>query len=175
MTTNAHILLKAAAAVPILLIGATAYAGPDDDAALAKAKKQYEAAMKGSDVGLQNSARIQLAVLQGRSGNGGEKAAAAVEMPPLAHELNCVACHAIDHKIVGPAWRDVANRYTGNGVTTYTYQGKQYPLIDGLVMKVSKGGNGNWGTMPMPANDPTGVKRAKIMELIQFEQGLAGH
>lgn len=99
--------------------------------------------------------------------------ALAEEMPALAKELNCTACHAIDHKVVGPAWRDVANRYTGKGVKTFTYRGKEYPLIEGLVMKVSKGGSGNWGSMPMPANDLGGAKRAKILELVQFEQSLA--
>ncbi len=99
--------------------------------------------------------------------------ALAQDMPPLAKELNCTACHAIDHKVVGPAWRDVANRYTGKGVKTYTYRGKEYPLIEGLVMKVSKGGSGNWGSMPMPANDLSGAKRAKIEELVRFEQSLA--
>jgi cytochrome c len=97
----------------------------------------------------------------------------AVEMPPLAHKLSCTACHDIDKKKVGPAWRDVAQRYTGSGVTTYTYDGKEYPLIEGLVMKVSHGGSGNWGTMPMPANDPTGALKAEITELVKFEQSLA--
>ncbi|HUV99173.1 MAG TPA: c-type cytochrome [Gallionella sp.] len=97
----------------------------------------------------------------------------ATEMPPLAHQLHCTACHAIDHKLVGPAWRDVAQRYTGSGITTYTYNGKEYPLIEGLVMKVSQGGSGNWGTMPMPANDPTGAQKAEITELVKFEQSLA--
>jgi cytochrome c551/c552 len=97
----------------------------------------------------------------------------AIEMPPLARQLNCNACHAIDHKIVGPAWKDVADRYTGQGIKTYVYDNKEYPLIEGLVMKVSKGGAGNWGTMPMPANDPKGVKQKEITELIKFEQSLA--
>ena len=66
--------------------------------------------------------------------------AMAVEMPPLAHKYNCVACHAIDHKVVGPAWKDVAERYTGHGVKTFKYKGKTYPLIEGLVQKVSHGG-----------------------------------
>jgi cytochrome c len=99
--------------------------------------------------------------------------AMAVDMPPLAKKLNCVACHAIDHKVVGPAWKDVAERYTGKGVKTFTYNGKEYPLIEGLVMKVSKGGSGNWGSMPMPANDPTGAKKKEITELVEFEQSLA--
>lgn len=99
--------------------------------------------------------------------------ALAVDMPPLAKKLNCVACHAIDHKVVGPAWKDVADRYTGHGVKTFTYNGKEYPLIEGLVMKVSRGGAGNWGSTPMIANDPTGAKKKEITELVEFEQSLA--
>jgi cytochrome c len=97
----------------------------------------------------------------------------AVSMPPLATKYNCVACHDIDKKKVGPAWRDVAERYTGHDVKTYTYNGKEYPLIEGLVMKVSKGGSGNWGSMPMPANDPAGAHKKDITELVEFEQSLA--
>ena len=99
--------------------------------------------------------------------------ALAVDMPPLAKKLNCVACHAIDHKVVGPAWKDVAEKYTGRGVKTFTYNGKTYPLIEGLVEKVSKGGSGNWGAMPMPANEPSGAHKKEITELVEFEQGLA--
>jgi cytochrome c len=94
----------------------------------------------------------------------------AIDMPELAKKLNCTACHAVDRKIVGPAWKDVAKKY--HGQTKYTYNGKEYPLIEGLVMKVSKGGSGNWGTMPMPANDPSGSKQAQITELVNFEQSL---
>ena len=65
---------------------------------------------------------------------------------------------------------DVSKKY--KGVTKYTYGGKEYPLLDGLVMKVSKGGSGNWGTMPMPANSPA-VKEADIRELVTFELSLA--
>ena len=97
----------------------------------------------------------------------------AEEMPALAKKLNCTACHAIDKKVVGPAWRDIAKKYTGSGVTKFTYNGKEYPLIEGLVIKVSKGGAGNWGTMPMPANDAAGAKQAEIIELVKFEQSLS--
>jgi len=96
--------------------------------------------------------------------------AMATDMPPLAKKSNCTSCHAIDKKVVGPAWMDVSKKY--KGVTKYTYGGKEYPLLDGLVMKVSKGGSGNWGTMPMPANSPA-VKEADIRELVTFELGLA--
>jgi cytochrome c len=95
---------------------------------------------------------------------------AAIDMPPLAIKNNCVACHAIDKKIVGPAWMDVSKRY--KDATTYTYRGKVYPLLDGLVLKVEKGGAGNWGTMPMPGNSPA-ASESDIREIVKFELGLA--
>jgi cytochrome c len=97
--------------------------------------------------------------------------AMAVDMPPLAKELNCTACHAIDHRIVGPAWAKVSAKY--KGATTFNYKGKDYPLVDGLIMKVSQGGAGHWGSMPMPANDPSGSKKAEITKLVHFVLGLA--
>jgi len=97
----------------------------------------------------------------------------AQEMPAAAKKLGCNACHAIDKKVVGPAWKDVAEKYTGQGVKTFTYNGKEYPLVEGLVMKVSLGGSGNWGTIPMPPNDAKGVHKDEITELVKFEQSLA--
>ena len=173
--SNAKQILKATLAIAVIMACAQAQAQPADTEAVAKARQEYDAAMRGGDVNDQRIKKIRLDVQLAKA----EKIAVAdnspakAEMPPLARELNCVACHAIDHKVVGPAWQDVANKYTGKGVTTYTYKGKEYPLIEGLVMKVSQGGSGNWGTMPMPANDPTGVKKAQITELVKFEQSLA--
>ncbi len=82
--------------------------------------------------------------------------AMATDMPPLAKKNNCTACHAIDKKVVGPAWKDVAAKYKGQDVT------------DKLVTKVSKGGAGVWGTMPMPANDAAGKKQDDMKELVKF-------
>lgn len=96
--------------------------------------------------------------------------AMATDMPPLAKKLNCTACHAIDKKVVGPAWADVAKKY--KGAKTYTFQGKEYPLVEGLMMKVSKGGAGNWGSTAMVPNDPAGAKQADIKELVDFVLGL---
>jgi cytochrome c len=95
-----------------------------------------------------------------------EAALARNEMPRAARELNCVACHALDHRVVGPAWMDVAKRY--RGATWFVYNNQGYPLVEGLVMKVSLGGSGHWGSMPMPANDPGGAKRDKIEHLVRF-------
>ncbi len=97
--------------------------------------------------------------------------AVAVDMPDLAKKNGCTACHAIDHKVVGPAWQDVANKY--KGAKTFSFGGKDYPLEEGLMMKVSKGGSGNWGSVPMIANDPSGAKQAAIKELVEFVLGLA--
>jgi cytochrome c len=103
----------------------------------------------------------------------------AIDMPPLAKKNGCVACHAIDHKVVGPAWMDVAKKY--KGVKTYKYSNngsaapdaKEYPLVEGLMIKVSKGGHGNWGTAAMIPNDPAGKKQADIKQLVEFELSLA--
>ncbi|MEB0138143.1 MULTISPECIES: c-type cytochrome [unclassified Undibacterium] len=59
----------------------------------------------------------------------------------LAKSKNCMACHAVDTKLVGPAYKDVAKKYAGDK----TAEAK-------LAMKVQKGGSGVWGAMAMPAN-----------------------
>ena len=86
----------------------------------------------------------------------------ATEMPELAKKNGCTACHAIDKKVVGPAWMDVSKKYKGVA-----------GIEDLLIVKVSKGGSGNWGTVPMIANDPTGAKQPQIKELVEFVLGLA--
>jgi len=58
----------------------------------------------------------------------------------LAKKKNCLACHAVDKKVVGPAYKDVAAKYAGQNVAPK------------LVAKVMKGGSGVWGAIPMPAN-----------------------
>ncbi len=82
------------------------------------------------------------------------------EMPQSAQEIGCPNCHAIDHKVVGPAWMEVSKRYRNSLNDT--------ALFDRLVKKVSKGGQGNWGDVPMVANDPLGARQDKIKELVKF-------
>jgi len=86
----------------------------------------------------------------------------ATDMPDIAKKNGCTACHAIDKKVVGPAWQDVANKYKGVA-----------GIEEKLIVKVSKGGSGNWGTVPMIANDPDGKKQDQIKELVKFVLGLA--
>ncbi len=97
--------------------------------------------------------------------------AMAAEMPELARKNGCITCHTIDKKMVGPAWIDVARKY--KGAKTFTFKGKKYPLVDGLTLKVSQGGAGNWGTVAMTPSDPTGKKKGQIKELVKFVLGLA--
>ena len=99
--------------------------------------------------------------------------ASATDMPELARKMNCTACHDIDKKGVGPSWMSVAKRY--KDAKSFTFADKDYPLLEGLMMKVSKGGSGNWITTPypMPANDASGAKQTEIRELVTFILGLA--
>ncbi len=104
--------------------------------------------------------------------------ALAEEMPALAKKNGCDDCHAIDKKIIGPAWMDVSKFY--NGKLEKTTAGKTVKEATGgkateefLLTKISKGGAGNWGSIPMRVNDPSGKKEADIKELIKFVLGLA--
>ncbi len=95
--------------------------------------------------------------------------ALAATIPAEEKQLLCQSCHAVDHKVIGPAWRDIAKRY--KNAKTFEYDGKQYPLLEGLVLKISKGsraGTGHWGNMPMPAEDPTGTKQKNIKIMIKY-------
>ena len=95
----------------------------------------------------------------------------AEEMPELTKKHDCDICHDIEKRVVGPAWKDVAKKY--KGATKYVYKGKEYPLVDGLVMAVSQGTSGNWGGMPMPANDPDGTKQTDMQGFVRYILNLA--
>jgi len=82
-------------------------------------------------------------------------AAASVAAPAFADQAlatskNCMACHAIDKKLVGPAYKDVAKKYAG-----------QKDAADKLATKIMKGGSGVWGAIPMPANPQVNEAEAK--------------
>lgn len=68
----------------------------------------------------------------------------------LATAKNCMACHATDKKLVGPAYKDVAAKYAG-----------QKDAVDKLAAKIIKGGSGVWGPVPMPANAQVNEAEAK--------------
>jgi cytochrome c len=73
----------------------------------------------------------------------------------LAQKNACTACHAVDKKIVGPAYKEVAAKYKGD-------KGAEAKLVD----KVKKGGSGVWGQVPMPPN--TQVKDEDVKALVKW-------
>ena len=77
----------------------------------------------------------------------------------LAQKKNCMACHAVDKKVIGPAYKDVAAKYAG-----------QKDAADKLAQKVLKGGSGTWGVVPMPANPQ--VSDAEAKQLVAWILGL---
>lgn len=70
----------------------------------------------------------------------------------LAKSKNCMACHAVGNKVVGPAYKEVAAKYAG-----------QADAEDKLTQKVLKGGSGVWGAVPMPANNQVSEAEARTL------------
>ena len=68
----------------------------------------------------------------------------------LAMKKNCMACHAIDKKLVGPAYKAVAAKYVNDK-----------DAANRLAEKIIKGGSGAWGPVPMPANSQVNPAEAK--------------
>ena len=77
-------------------------------------------------------------------------AAPAFANADLAQKKSCMACHAADKKLVGPAYKDVAAKYAG-----------QKDAVTKLAEKIQKGGVGAWGQVPMPANPQVSADEAK--------------
>lgn len=74
----------------------------------------------------------------------------------LAKNSNCMACHTITKKLIGPAFLDIARKYSGNKAAE-----------ESLFKKVKSGGTGVWGSIPMPANGPK-VSDADIKILVEW-------
>lgn len=70
----------------------------------------------------------------------------------LAQKKNCLACHSVDKKLVGPPYKDVAAKYAG-----------QKDAAAKLAEKIQKGGVGAWGQIPMPANPQVSADEAKTL------------
>ena len=80
---------------------------------------------------------------------GAANAAGEVE---LATKSGCLACHAVDHKVIGPAYKDVAAKYKGDATAATK-----------LYAKVKAGGGGVWGQIPMPPNAQVSDKDIKTI------------
>jgi cytochrome c len=79
--------------------------------------------------------------------------AQAADEEALAKSKNCLSCHAVDKKVVGPSYKDVAKKYTAKDEAM-------------LAEKVIKGGKGVWGPVPMPPN--TTVKPDEATRLVKW-------
>ncbi len=73
----------------------------------------------------------------------------------LAKKYNCLACHQVEKKVVGPSYKDIAKKYKGQAGAAAL-----------LAEKVKKGGSGVWGPVPMPPN-PT-VSDADVKTLVDW-------
>ena len=73
----------------------------------------------------------------------------------LAKAKNCMSCHNVDKKVVGPAYKEVAKKYAGQA-------GADKKLAETVV----KGGKGNWGAVPMPPNKVTPEEADKLVKWI---------
>ena len=114
--------------------------------------------------------------------------AMATDMPDLAKKSGCTACHSVEKKVVGPAWRDVSKAYNKVGATGTAVDPAAYKVTQKvadilkehgaaspeawLEEKVAKGGKGNWfDNTAMIANSPK-VSAADIKTLVDFILGL---
>jgi cytochrome c len=75
----------------------------------------------------------------------------------LIKKARCISCHAVDAKRVGPAYRDVAEKYRGQA---------DAPAV--LFQKVRHGGTGNWGQIPMPPNGEDKISDADLKAVVQW-------
>jgi cytochrome c len=77
----------------------------------------------------------------------------------LASSKNCMGCHGVDKKLVGPAFKDVAAKYRTDKTSA-----------EKLSSKIIQGGSGVWGVLPMPANPQ--VSEADARKLAAWVLGM---
>jgi cytochrome c len=85
----------------------------------------------------------------------GAHAADAKAGEALAKSSGCLACHTVDKKLVGPSYKEIADRYRNDKKAEAS-----------LAQKVKAGGKGAWGDIPMPPN--AHVKDADIKTLVKW-------
>jgi len=79
--------------------------------------------------------------------------AQAADESALASAKNCMTCHKLDGKLIGPAYKDVAAKYKADDIPT-------------LANKVIKGGSGVWGVVPMAPNAVTPEEATRLVTWI---------
>lgn len=75
----------------------------------------------------------------------------------IIKKARCVACHAVDQKRVGPAYKDVAAKYKGQG-----------DAVAVLSAKIRNGGSGHWGPIPMPPHGADKISDADLKAAVEW-------
>lgn len=73
----------------------------------------------------------------------------------LMAKYNCQACHAVDRKLVGPGFKDIAKKYAGDN-----------SAAEKLAQKIKMGSSGVWGPIPMPPNNVPDAQRSGMVAWI---------
>ena len=79
----------------------------------------------------------------------------AADESALAKSKNCLSCHTVDKKLVGPSYKDVAAKYKGDAGAAAK-----------LATKIKAGGSGAWGPVPMPPNNVTEAEAKRLADWI---------
>ena len=93
--------------------------------------------------------------VRGDGGTAASTASSRDTSAELAKRNGCLACHGVDKRIVGPAFRDISAKYKG-----------EQDVVNQLVAKIKQGGSGVWGSLPMPPQP--GLAEADAQSLIRW-------
>ena len=88
-----------------------------------------------------------------------ESGLASIDVKVVLNANGCLACHAIDKKVVGPAYHDVASKYAGDSQATAS-----------LVRSILEGSSGRWGQVPMPPNGGLTKEQARVLAEFVLKQ-----
>jgi len=94
---------------------------------------------------------LMLAALVATAASG----SALADPAAAAQKAGCMACHAMDKKLVGPSFKDISAKYKGQG-----------DAVAKLSEKVRKGGSGVWGPIPMSPNGPDKINDADLKDVV---------
>jgi cytochrome c len=100
-------------------------------------------------------ASIQVACWAGNAASPNQQSPPGAAGETLVKANDCSSCHAVDRKVVGPSYIQIAKRYKG-----------QAGIVDKLAAKIKRGGSGNWGTVPMIPHPA--LADAQLKEMVEW-------
>ena len=103
--------------------------------------------------------KIGIPVFPAHAEKTGAPGARVVDARALLTQNGCFGCHAVDRKVVGPAFRDVAERYRKNP-----------QAIETVMKNIKAGGSGKWGSIPMPSFAALSDSDIKALAVFVLEQ-----